>query len=229
MIDCVSIATSHHFPQNLLAGQHALRYREVVEKENWGNIYISDEMEFDQYDNLATEYYIARNTAGQVVGVTRSYPTTIPYMLSDVFKFLSTSALPASPRILEASRMVLDRTLLTKEQRMPVINQMIVAYMERGLQRGIDAYVGFMLPKIWSSTFLRAGWEIQWLGPEVALPGTGEIVRAGLMPVSHEMDRKVRLATGIAGRVLSYGSGDPGYVPEMASYSHFRPDIRRAA
>lgn len=40
-------------------------------------------MEFDQYDNLATEYYIARNTKGEVLGVTRSYPTTIPYMLSE--------------------------------------------------------------------------------------------------------------------------------------------------
>jgi hypothetical protein len=32
----------------------------------------------------------------------------------------------------------------------------------------IDAHVGFMLPRIWSSTFLRAGWDIEWLGPEIA-------------------------------------------------------------
>ena len=44
-----------------------------------------DGMEFDQYDNLATEYYIARDVNNEVLGVTRSYPTTIPYMLQDVF------------------------------------------------------------------------------------------------------------------------------------------------
>ena len=89
MIDCVTIATSHRFPGNLVAAQHRLRYREVIAKEDWSNIYVADEMEFDRYDNVATEYFVARNADGEVVGVCRSYPTTIPYMLSDIFAFLA--------------------------------------------------------------------------------------------------------------------------------------------
>jgi acyl-homoserine lactone synthase len=220
MIDCVSVATTHHFPENLLAEQHRLRYREVIQKENWGDVYICNGMEFDRYDNLATEYYVARDELGQVVGVTRSYPTTIPYMLSDAFRYLFTQGLPSSPKILEASRLVLDRSLLSKENRRPVVDQLIVAYMERGLQRGIDAYVGFMLPKIWTSTFLRAGWDIEWLGPERLLPGTTDIVRAGLMPVNEGMNAKIRNTTGIYGEVLNFGSGPPQAVPEIACYSH---------
>ncbi len=224
MIDCVSIATTHHFPENLLAGQHRLRYREVIQKENWGDVYICDGMEFDRYDNLATEYYIARNDQGQVVGVTRSYPTTIPYMLSDAFNYLFAQNLPSSPKVLEASRLVLDRSLLSKEQRRPVVDRLIVAYMERGLQRRIDAYVGFMLTKIWAGTFLRAGWDIQWLGPEHLLPGTTDVVRAGLIPVNEALNKKIRDTTGILDDVLSFGSGPSGAVPEIACYSHINEE-----
>ena len=164
MIDCVNIATSHCFAGNLIAAQHRLRYQEVIAKEDWSNIYVAAEMEFDRYDNVATEYFVARDAEGKVRGVCRSYPTTIPYMLSDVFSFLCSQELPCSHKVHEASRLVLDRSLLTKAARRPIVDELIVAYMERGMHRNIDAYVGFMLPRIWNSTFLRAGWDIEWLG-----------------------------------------------------------------
>jgi len=229
MIDCVNIATAHRFPGNLIAAQHRLRYQEVIAKEDWSNIYVADEMEFDRYDNVATEYFIARDADGDVLGVSRSYPTTIPYMLSDVFPFLFSEALPSSHKIHEASRLVLDRSLLTKEARRPVVSELIVAYMERGMQRNIDAYVGFMLPRIWDSTFLRAGWDVEWLGPEVALPGTSDIVRAALMPVSKRMNEKVRDATGIQEPVLNVGSESGSFVPPLVSYSHLRREGNLAA
>jgi hypothetical protein len=115
---------------------------------------------------------------------------------------------------------VLDRSLLSKEARRPVVNELIVAYMERGMQRNIEAYVGFMLPRIWSSTFLRADWDVEWLGPEIALPGTTDIVRAGLMPVNKRMNDRVREATGIRESILNCGS--ESLVPTLVSYSHLR-------
>jgi N-acyl-L-homoserine lactone synthetase len=124
---------------------------------------------------------------------------------------------------------VLDRSLLTKEERRPIVDQLIVAYMERGMHRNIDAYVGFMLPRIWSSTFLRAGWDIEWLGPEITLPGTTDIVRAGLMPVSERMNDKIRDATGIKTPVLNYGSEAECLIPTLVSYSHLRRDDTLAA
>jgi len=48
MIDCVHIATAHCFPGNLIAAQHRLRYQEVIAKEDWGNIYVAAEMEFEE-------------------------------------------------------------------------------------------------------------------------------------------------------------------------------------
>jgi len=229
MIDCVNIATSHCFAGNLIAAQHRLRYQEVIAKEDWGNIYVAAEMEFDRYDNVATEYFVARDAEGKVRGVCRSYPTTIPYMLSDVFSFLCSQELPSSHKVHEASRLVLDRSLLTKEARRPIVDELIVAYMERGMQRNIDAYVGFMLPRIWNSTFLRAGWDIEWIGPEIALPGTTDIVRAGLMPVSERMNDKIRDATGLRTPILNYGSDAESLIPTLVSYSHLRRDDNLAA
>jgi acyl-homoserine lactone synthase len=227
MIDCVNIATAHCFPGNLIAAQHRLRYQEVIAKEDWSNIYVADEMEFDRYDNIATEYFVARSSEGDVLGVCRSYPTTIPYMLSDVFPFLASQDLPRSHKVHEASRLVLDRSLLTKEERRPVVNELMVAYMERGMQRNVEGYVGFMLPRIWSSTFLRAGWDVEWLGPETALPGTKDVVRAAWMPVNTRMEDKIRDATGLRKPVLNYGS--ESLAPSMVSYSHLRGQESLAA
>jgi len=190
MIDCVNIATAHCFAGNLIAAQHRLRYQEVIAKEDWSNIYVAAGMEFDRYGNVATEYFIARDSERNVLGVARSYPTTIPYMLSDVFSFLCSEGLPSSHKVHEASRLVLDRSFLTKAERRPIVDDVDRGFMERGLDRNIDAYVGFMLPRIWNSTFSRAGWAIEWLGPEIALPETTDIVRAALMPVSERMDER---------------------------------------
>jgi len=205
-IDCVSIPTLHNFSGNLVAEQHRLRYREVISKEGWSDVYVMDGMEFDKYDNLSTEYFVACDERGEVVGTLRSHPTTIPSMLSESFGFLVPRTLPAGPKILDQSRLVLDRTALTKQQRRPVIHALVLASLERGLQRGIEAYVGFMLPKIWASTFQSAGWEPEWLGEEKTLK-SGDVVRAGYLPVNEAMGKRVRSITGITGPVLSFGTG----------------------
>lgn len=231
MINCVTISNSHNFDQNLVKAQHELRYKEVISKEQWKNIYTMDGMEFDRYDNLATEYFVARNETGQVVGVTRSYPTTLPYMLQESFFNLFSKALPSTPKVFEASRLVLDRELLTKEERIPVINRLIVAYMERGLQKNIDGYVGFMLPKIWKSTFIRAGWDVMWLGSEETLGCSGDKVRAAFMPVSEEMNEKIRKTTGIREKVLDFGTNQSPTTNKVATWSdeEIQQPVRKAA
>lgn len=141
-------------------------------------------------------------------------------MLEEAFNFLFSKKLPSSPKIYEASRLVLDRDLLSKEERIPVVNELIVAYMERGLQKGIDAYVGFMLPKIWDSTFVRAGWDVMWLGQEHLLKNGRDLVRAGLMPVTEEMNQKIRAITGIHEPVLNFGTHEFSTTLQTAKLSN---------
>jgi len=76
---------------------------------------------------------------------------------------------------------------------------------------------------------LKAGWDVEWLGPEVALPGTTDIVRAGLMPVNKRMNNKIRQATGIQQLVLNVGSESGSFVPTLVSYSHLRREGNLAA
>jgi N-acyl-L-homoserine lactone synthetase len=229
MIDCVSISNNHCFAGNPLLQQHQLRYKEVIQKERWDDLYMFDGMEFDQYDNLATEYFVARNDNGEALGVTRSYPTTIPYMLQDVFPHFFYNEFVSDYSVFEASRLVLDRDKLNKEERISVVDQLLVAYMERGLERGVNSYIGFMLPKIWESTFLRIGWNVEWLGPEVQLPQTNYSVRAGLMSVSEAMNSIIRDKTNIYNNVLNYGEVTNRHIPEVAAYSNFYQEIETAA
>ena len=142
-------------------------------------------------------------------------------MLEEVFPdlFLGNNVV-SDFQIFEASRLVLDRERLTKEQRINVVNELLVGYMERGLERGLTAYVGFMLPKIWESTFMRIGWDVKWLGPEVTLPKTNYKVRAGMMPVNMEVNKRIRKATGIYKSILNHGSNLNEITPNLASYSH---------
>lgn len=216
MISCVSISNCDSFSQNILRGQFELRYKEVILKERWENIYVSNGMEFDQYDNPATEYFVAHDDIRGVYGVTRSYPTTLPYMLENSFSHLFSKSIPRSAKVFEASRLVLDRTKLTKEERAPIIRELVLAYMERGLQMGIEAYVGFMLPKIWKSTFIEAGWDVEWLGEEKALEGTTDTVRAGLLAVSPYMHHKIKNKTGIYNSILDFGMQG---VPNKPNYA----------
>ena len=207
MIDCVSIATSHHFTGDPLREQHRLRYAEVVVKEGWRGVEVIDDMEVDRYDTDATEYFVSRDQNGKVLGVIRSNPTILPYMLEERFRFLVTDSLPKDPHIFEASRIVVDRTTLeVPEQRKPVVNELLVALMERGLQRKLIAYIGFMITGIWDSTFRRIGWEPEWLGPETPLPDTDYIVRAGRMDVNVSIYEQLKKSTGLTAQtILNFG------------------------
>ena len=201
-----TIATNHKIAGNLLVGQHRLRYDEVIKKEQWRgvNVEFSEDggLEFDDFDNLSTFYFAVCDAENKVIGTTRAYPTVKPYMLSKTFNHLVSQTCLHSQQIFEATRMVVDRTQFdTKKSRKPIVNALLVAYLEFAKLKGIKAYTGFMLPAIWKSTFQRVGWEPKWIGEEQTLP-TGEIVRAAIMELSDGVEERVRNITGISENIL---------------------------
>jgi N-acyl-L-homoserine lactone synthetase len=206
VIECVSIPTLQAFAGNPIADQHRLRQRVVIDKLKWQHVYSLDgEMEFDRYDNLSTEYLVYRTLEGTALGVIRSNPTIFPCMLTEEFEYLVAGDLECGPAIHEASRIVVDATL-TKAQRTPIVDELLVALLERGLQRNLRAYVGFMLDKIWASTFRRVGWEPAFLGPLTPLrDGTGD-VQAARLAVDDALRVRLAETTGIVGTVLNFGT-----------------------
>jgi acyl homoserine lactone synthase len=75
MIEFVTVENVNQFSENALAAQHRLRYRSIIERQQW-DVPNYGEMEFDQYDNPAAKYLVYRNENYVAQGVSRFYPTT---------------------------------------------------------------------------------------------------------------------------------------------------------
>ena len=89
MIEFVTVENVNQFPGNALAAQHRLRYRSIIERQEW-DVPNYGEMEFDQYDNPAAKYLVYRDDNHTARGVSRFYPTTLPYMLEQLFSHFVT-------------------------------------------------------------------------------------------------------------------------------------------
>jgi acyl homoserine lactone synthase len=207
MIGCVTLKTVHHFRKNPLASMFELRFRAVIERQDW-NMPTWQGMEYDEFDNPATTYFVWRDADDVVRGCARLYPTDRPYMLKKVFPFLVTEGtLPENdPTIWEGSRICVEKEL-PASLRKQIIHELSVAYMEYALANGIREIIGVMLPAYWRSVYTASGWDPFYYGGVTEL-ATGERVRAGGLPVSEEMMRKVRRTTGITETILSYGDDE---------------------
>jgi acyl homoserine lactone synthase len=205
MISCVTIKTAHLFRGNPIASMFELRFRSVIERQNW-DVPNWQNMEYDDFDNPATTYFVWRDEEAAVRGCARLYPTDRLYMLKKAFSHLVTNdTLPESDlTIWEGSRLCVDKEL-PPEQRKRIIYELSVAYMEFALANGIRKIIGVMLPAYWRSVYMASGWDPFWYGDVTTLP-SGERVRAGGLPVSEEMMQKVRRTTGIYETILDYGS-----------------------
>ena len=202
-VECVTIATNHLFSGNPIAEQHKLRYRTIIKRQQW-DVPEHEDMEFDQYDNPASVYLIWRDEAGKARGVSRFYPTNRPFMLNEVFLHTVTyTDMPSGDNILEGSRFCVDHEL-DGYQRRRICHELIVAYLEYGLQHNISQMIGIMYPRYWNSLFIKLGWDPVWLGDTVTTPD-GKTSRAGMVHVNEETLSAVRQATGIYETVISYG------------------------
>lgn len=203
MIECVTIKNNHLFEGNPLYGQHQLRFRSIVERQKW-DVPTVDDAEYDSYDNPATCYLIKRGNTGDVIGVSRLYPTNRPYMLQESFSYLVTKReMPSSADIWEGSRFCIEKNL-HPEYRKEVIQEIVLAYLEFGLEHNIKQFIGVMYPAYWRNIFFRSGWDVEWLG------GThksteGFNIQAGAVTVSEENLMKVRKTLNIFEPVLNFG------------------------
>jgi N-acyl-L-homoserine lactone synthetase len=200
VLHCVTIDTIHHFSGNLVAAQARLRHASLVQRQAW-NMPTTRDMEFDQYDNLASIYLVWANEHGVAQGVSRLYPTTLPYMLEQLFPHLVTNRpIPKSETIYEGSRFCINKDL-PKELRKKIAAEIVLGYLEYGLSQNIREIVGVMLPIYWRNLFTMNGWPITPFGP-VVRSSDGHKIMAGGVTVSADNLANVRRATGITSSVL---------------------------
>jgi len=198
VIDCFTYENAHLFG-DALASQFRLRHKVFVERQRWG-VPNWKGMEYDQYDTPAAVYCVWRDDEQQVRGVARLAPTTIPYMIKDLWPDLVTEREPpCEPQIWESTRLGIDHDL-PKETRRRVLSELILAYLEASLHYGVKGLIGIGYAWCWEHSFNRQGWPVQRLGPNAEIDGEQSYV--GLLPVSQQILSAVRVATGIAEPVL---------------------------
>lgn len=210
-IECVTIETSDLFSGNLIAEQSKLRYRSIIERQGWEVPQFKD-MEYDTYDNPATLYLVWRNRHGRCQGVSRLYPTDRPFMLSETFPHMVDNIEKiSSQNVWEGSRFCIDKTA-SPDLRKRIAHEIILAYLECGLEAGIEKIIGIMFPVYWKNLFIKNGWQPQWLGDECKST-EGKSIRAAELLVNRETLENVRKHTGIRHSVTDYGN--PNYTPSQ--------------
>lgn len=203
MINVVSIENAHIYG-DILPSQFRLRYHGFKERQNY-NVPSFNGMEFDAYDTPATVYLVWRDENQIARGCARLVPTTLPYMIEEIWPQAVTSIpLPKKPDIWEASRMCIDRSMPV-QQRKIIHAEIVCALQEFCLSRGINWMIGVMTLPIWRSVFVNAGWPIEFLGPALEL-GPKEHILAGKMKVSAQILQTLRGKFGISESVLNSGS-----------------------
>lgn len=202
MLECVTIENNHLFEGNPLCAQHKLRYESIIQRQKWDVPFVR-EMEYDAYDNPAAYYLVKRNEAGVAIATTRFYPTDRPYMLQEVFSYLVTKKdLPRDASVWEGSRYCVDQHLPPQE-RVKLIQELTVGYLEFALAFKIKTIVGVMYPIYWKNIFIKNGWNVEWMG-EVLKSEEGLKIVAGELQVSQAILDNVRRVTGISHEVLVY-------------------------
>jgi len=204
-IDCFNMTTAYLFG-DALASQFRLRKRVFIDRQNYA-VPSWKGMEFDQFDTPATQYFVWRDEEGEARGVARLAPTSLKYMLEEIWPEKITGIdLPHSDRVWEATRFGVDSDLPPK-RRNQIVKELICALLEYGITHGIDQMIGLTAVAVVRNVFVRNGWKAQMVSPIWLEDGIE--VQAGLLPVSLETLQNVRRHTRM-GSVLNLLGEDLG-------------------
>ena len=147
---------------SVLKSLFTLRYEQFYERQSY-ETFVKGKREFDRYDTYGTQYLVYRDENDNVLGTSRKAPTSLPYMIEEIWPFLINGKLPKSDKIWESSRFCVDKNL-PADHRKKIVTQLVAAGQDFGLKNDVDYFVGVMHPAIWRSVFIKNGWAVEALG-----------------------------------------------------------------
>jgi acyl homoserine lactone synthase len=197
MLYAVNIENAHEYG-DVLPQLHRLRYRQFKERQSY-DVPVYKNMEYDQYDTVATVYLVWLDKFGIMRGCSRLNPTDRPYMLKDLWPQMANIPLPESASVWEGTRICIEKDL-PGDLREQIKSEIILGHAEFGLANGIERYIGVMQSFIWKRVWIKAGWNVEFVGEERIIDGVR--TRAGQGYVSHEILEHLRKTTGIRHAVL---------------------------
>ena len=194
MVVAVSIENAHEYG-DIIPSIYRLRHQAFQVRQSYDVPFYKD-MEYDAYDTPATTYLACRDNAGVVRGCTRLFPTTRPYMIEHLWPDAVTNIpLPHAENIWECSRFCIDKNQPVHVRRR-IHGELLAAFLELGLENGIDWMIGVMTPPIWRAVFIRSGWPIDFLGSLYQL-NEREGILVGKMDINEKILASVREKFGI--------------------------------
>ena len=161
---------------------HAFRYEIFVRRLGW-SLPLIDGVERDQFDNESAVYFVTRDAMNNITACARILPTTVPYMLQEVFPhLLGDNPAPNDPAVWELSRLATN-VRSTGEGRILSFSRSTLELLESILEyaRGcrVKRIVLVITPAI-ERLLLRARFEVHRLGAPARSADDGLIVAAYL-------------------------------------------------
>lgn len=191
------------FNYELFIGQHQLRHREFLERQNY-EVKSFDGLEFDAYDHIATVYLVYSDDDRHVLGLSRLTPMRYGCMLADHFPDLvdDNSIFRSNENVWESTRFCIDHRL-PAAKRQHICHALVAANLEFGLARDIDRIIGLMPTMILRSVFERSGVVLDRLGQVQRIGGHSKI-QAASISISKEQWQRVKRVTGLSSVILNH-------------------------
>jgi N-acyl-L-homoserine lactone synthetase len=198
MIDAITLETTHLLG-DALPSSYRLRHRIFVERQRY-EVPCWRGMEWDQFDTPAAVYLLWRDPTNRVRAVARLIPTSVPYMIQQLWPELVESGdIPCRDDVWEVTRFGIDRDL-ERAVRARIFGEMFCAFAEFGLKSRIREYIFVTPAKVIDSALTRAGVEAWRLSSPRRL-GSLPVV-AARSSVSEEALQKLRRHHQVPGPVL---------------------------
>lgn len=181
---------------------YRLRHQVFVEEMGWRDLHRDDGLERDRYDTDDAVEMVCE-VDDTVVGYQRLLPTTKPYLLSDVYPQLCDGPLPCSPRLWEWTRFAVAKSHRGDGKSLgPVALDLVTAFVEWGLARGVDALIVEMAP-VQLLRFITCRFRPVPLGVAHVIDGQEIVaIRAGF---DHRTLARLREMRGVCAPVLELG------------------------
>jgi acyl homoserine lactone synthase len=202
MITCVTY-DNLEFTAAAFRAQFALRHKCFIERQSY-RVQTYHRREYDQYDNPASVYLVYNDPAGHALGVSRLMPVSHRCMLKDLWPdMVEDPHVLSAPHVWEGTRFCVDKDIEPALRRR-VAQELVIAYLEFGLQNGVRRIVGLMPRLVLRTVFKASGIDVDYLGPPKDIDGV--LIQAAGMDISHRQLEQARKITGIARGVLEAGS-----------------------
>ncbi|MBL8659027.1 MAG: hypothetical protein JNM75_04645 [Rhodospirillales bacterium] len=203
MIDAFTVETAHLLGDALPA-HHRLRHKIFVERQGY-QVPTYRGMEWDAFDTPAAVYLMWRDDLQQVRAIARLIPTTVPYMIRELWpQLICGHALPSRADVWEVTRLGVDRTLLPNVRRR-VFGEMMCACGEFARKRAIREYYLVTHPRVIRSIEAN-GCRTRFLGR--AQPINGALVAEATVAISDASIASLREIYALPQRILRIAGED---------------------